>query len=236
MATALALLGLGVLILLHELGHLVAACRLGLPVLRFSIGLGPILWRRRAGGIEWAVSAVPFGGYVLFDAESPAWEEAPTWRKILTSLAGPAANALLAVALYVIAASLAEHRVAICTGLAQAGAALGQTLAVLGVLVSGGIGIGDLGGPVAMVSAGSAVARDAVRFAGYLGFLSFNLALFNLLPIPALDGGQILLAAATGATGRRLPQVVQVALVGGSFSLVLALIAWVTIQDVLRLL
>ena len=53
------LLVLGVLVFVHELGHFVTAKRLGVKVLRFSIGFGPVLWRRQSGESEYALSAIP---------------------------------------------------------------------------------------------------------------------------------------------------------------------------------
>jgi regulator of sigma E protease len=55
---------LGVLVFVHELGHFLTAKRLGVKVLRFSIGFGPVLWRRQRGETEYALSAIPLGGYV----------------------------------------------------------------------------------------------------------------------------------------------------------------------------
>ena len=55
---------LGVLVFVHELGHFLVAKRLGVQVLRFSIGFGPVLFARRRGETEYALSAIPLGGYV----------------------------------------------------------------------------------------------------------------------------------------------------------------------------
>jgi len=57
-------LGLGLVIFFHELGHFAVAKWCGVLVERFSIGFGPILWSRKWGETEYALSAVPFGGYV----------------------------------------------------------------------------------------------------------------------------------------------------------------------------
>jgi regulator of sigma E protease len=61
---ALAALGLGLVIFIHELGHFAVAKWCGVKVERFSIGFGPILWRKVRGETEYALSAIPFGGYV----------------------------------------------------------------------------------------------------------------------------------------------------------------------------
>jgi len=57
-------LGLGLVIFFHELGHFAVAKWCDVHVERFSIGFGPILWSRQRGETEYALSAIPFGGYV----------------------------------------------------------------------------------------------------------------------------------------------------------------------------
>lgn len=57
-------LGLGLVIFIHELGHFMVAKWCGVKVERFSIGFGPILWKYQKGETEYALSAIPFGGYV----------------------------------------------------------------------------------------------------------------------------------------------------------------------------
>lgn len=65
MSYLLTILLIGLLIFLHELGHLLAAKAVGIPIARFSIGFGPVLWSRRIGGVEYCLSAVGLGGYPL---------------------------------------------------------------------------------------------------------------------------------------------------------------------------
>jgi regulator of sigma E protease len=106
------LLALGPLIIFHELGHYVVARLCGVKVLRFSIGMGRIVWSRRFGPdqTEWAISALPIGGYVkMLDARDPT--TAPTndadlpreftrqnvWKRIAIVAAGPVANFILAI-------------------------------------------------------------------------------------------------------------------------------------------
>lgn len=236
MSVLMAILGLGILIFLHELGHLLAAKATGLPVIRFSIGMGPVIFSRTHQGIEYAVSILPFGGYVMFDGESEDFERAEPWKRIVTALAGPAANLLVGVLLYVAAVSVTQGGFALIPGLEKTGQALQQLFNTLYMLFSGQVGIKDLGGPVMMVSAGASMAHDPSAFMSYLGFLSLNLAIFNLLPIPALDGGQILLLVATQLLGRQPSERMQMAMMGGSFVLMMGLIAIVTLQDFSRLL
>lgn len=57
-------LGLGTVIFIHELGHFMVAKWCDVKVERFSIGFGPIIWKVTRGETEYALSAIPFGGYV----------------------------------------------------------------------------------------------------------------------------------------------------------------------------
>ncbi|MEQ1592456.1 MAG: RIP metalloprotease RseP [Thiobacillaceae bacterium] len=106
------LIALGVLVTVHEFGHYLAARLAGVKVLRFSVGFGQPLFMRRMGRdqTEWAVCALPLGGYVKMlderEGEVAAAEQhrsfnrASVWRRIAIVAAGPAANFILAVLLY----------------------------------------------------------------------------------------------------------------------------------------
>ncbi|HQR61142.1 MAG TPA: site-2 protease family protein, partial [Methylophilaceae bacterium] len=113
MTTLLAfLVTLGVLIIVHEYGHYLAARRCGVKVLQFSIGFGRAIYSRHFGrdSTEFIVAAFPLGGYVkmLDEREAPvaeqelprAFNRQPVWKRMAIVVAGPAANLLLAVLLY----------------------------------------------------------------------------------------------------------------------------------------
>src|ERR1044071_3895061 len=85
------------LIILHELGHFLAAKKLGIPIARFSVGLGSKLWGFKIGETEYWLSSIPCGGYVLPAVkDEEAFDKIPLLHRILFSLAGPAANILAA--------------------------------------------------------------------------------------------------------------------------------------------
>ena len=111
---------LGVLVIFHELGHYVVARWCGVKVLRFSVGMGRVIWSKRFGRdqTEWALSVLPLGGYVKMldvrdhDGEIAAedmpreFTSQPVGKRIAIVLAGPVANFLLAI---VILAGLYAH-------------------------------------------------------------------------------------------------------------------------------
>ena len=104
----LAILALGFLIFIHELGHFFAAKRCGIRVEKFSIGFGPRLIGFQRGETEYCISALPFGGFVKMAGESPdeqkgeedEFASAPVGHRIFVAIAGPAMNFLMGVILF----------------------------------------------------------------------------------------------------------------------------------------
>ena len=102
---------LGVLVLVHELGHFVVAKLCGVRVETFSIGFGTRLFGVRRGGTDYCVRLLPLGGYVKMAGELPIekasgdpdeYSSHPRWQRALIACAGPAANFLLALVLMTI--------------------------------------------------------------------------------------------------------------------------------------
>src|SRR5262245_23554169 len=103
-----ALLVLGAIIVIHELGHFVVAKLFKIKVETFSVGFGPRLFGFRKGDTDYRISAFPLGGYVKMAGETPMDEvkgfdyeflSKPKWQRFLVAAAGPAMNVILAVAL-----------------------------------------------------------------------------------------------------------------------------------------
>ena len=106
------IVALGVLIVVHEFGHYLAARLCNVRVLRFSVGFGRSLatWRLGRDATEWTIAAVPFGGYVkmLDEREAPvdardlhrAFNRQGVGRRFLIVIAGPLFNFLFAIAVY----------------------------------------------------------------------------------------------------------------------------------------
>jgi len=107
MSWLLAFLGFAALIILHEFGHFAAAKATGMRVERFSLFFPPLLAKVRRGETEYAVGAIPLGGYVKITGMSPheelspevaprAYLNQPPWKRIVVIAAGPAMNLLIA--------------------------------------------------------------------------------------------------------------------------------------------
>jgi regulator of sigma E protease len=107
---AAAVIGLGVLIVVHEFGHFIFAKLSGVGVLTFSVGFGPKLWVKKKGETEYALSAFPLGGYVKMVGEDPDDQVQPAdveksfahkalLKRIAIVAAGPGFNLGLAVIL-----------------------------------------------------------------------------------------------------------------------------------------
>ena len=107
---------IGILILIHELGHFFVARWCGVGVERFSIGFGPVLFRWRGKETEYVLSAIPMGGYVKmmgeenpleggaalpFDAKK-AFALKPLWARFLIVFAGPGMNFVLAAFIFAV--------------------------------------------------------------------------------------------------------------------------------------
>ncbi len=104
---------LGILIFVHELGHFFVAKRLGIRVLKFSLGFGPTLIGTRRGETEYVVSAIPLGGYVKLYGEDPeeelpeeesrvSFSARPVSHRLATVAAGPFMNFVLAVVVFTV--------------------------------------------------------------------------------------------------------------------------------------
>lgn len=107
-AGIMVLLFFGIIIMVHEGGHFLAARLLGMRADVFSLGFGPALWKKKIGETEYRISAIPFGGYVSLPQLDPAGMEhlqgggegecrqAVWWKRAICAFAGPFFNLVFA--------------------------------------------------------------------------------------------------------------------------------------------
>jgi len=98
--------GFALLIILHEAGHFTAAKAVGMRVERFSLFFPPLLVRKKIGETEYAIGAIPAGGYVKITGMNPSeqlsdeertrsYYAQPVWKRVTVIAAGPAVNLVI---------------------------------------------------------------------------------------------------------------------------------------------
>jgi regulator of sigma E protease len=333
----IAIVGLGLLIVLHEGGHFIVARLCGMRVERFSIGFGPTLLGFKRNGTLFQIAPIPLGGFVQitglnpneeFDRNDPfVYPNRPRWMRLLTILAGPAANYVTAFVLMLVVlltfgmpsktqkiiepvagkpaavAGLQANDVLVeanghavsadspiseviragqgapvaikvlrngqprtftvtperqASGAYQVGIQIGPvdertsvpagtaikeafvypyytSVGILGGLydmIRGRVHA-DLSGPIGITKQiAKAADRGAVDFLGMIILLSVYLGLFNLLPLPALDGGRALFLAIESITRRRVNPRIEAAVHTAGFVLLLGVLIIVSVKDI----
>ncbi len=110
MSWFLAFAGFALLVILHELGHFAVAKWVGMRVEKFSLFFPPTMFSRTRGETEYAIGAIPAGGYVKITGMNPdedlpeevrdrAYHAQPVWKRISVIAAGPAVNLIVALIL-----------------------------------------------------------------------------------------------------------------------------------------
>ncbi|MCU0848567.1 MAG: site-2 protease family protein [Spirochaetes bacterium] len=195
MSYLIVILIIGFIITIHELGHLIASKIAGIPVAVFSIGFGPKIIGMKINKTEYRVSLVPLGGYVLPEMQDEnIFFSIPPSKRIIFSAGGIAANIMLSFMIYAainLSLGLYGFSGAIMASAGRLTDVIFRTLAALaGVFTSPE----NLSGLVGLVKiGGDHLGTGVLSMAGFAALISINLAVFNLLPLPVLDGGKILM-------------------------------------------
>jgi membrane-associated protease RseP (regulator of RpoE activity) len=232
----------------------------GVPVEVFSVGFGPKLFAIRRGETEYRFSAIPFGGYVKMAGASPTHGE-PTphgfdskapWQRFLILLAGPVMNIGFALALAVIGlwagidipgqngAAASIYRPApldaFPMGVRVVADSSAQIVTTLGGLLTGAISPSHLIGPVGLAQiAGEASQLGWRTLLAAMAFISLNLGICNLLPVPILDGGHMLMLLVESVTRRNVSFRMRKALLGAGAAAMLLLLMTTFYNDLGRL-
>jgi regulator of sigma E protease len=343
MSYLFAIIGLGVLIVVHELGHMLVARRCGMRVEKFSVGFGPTLISWRGRKTTYQLALIPLGGYVQIAGMTPhdklpeddpgSYANKSTWARLATIVAGPLTNYLFAIVIMAgvylsfgwpnlqqvvdrvdkgspaerggmlagdtivaIAGEQVGGTADVQRGIQQSGgrtitirvrrgsgerdlritpAAAGGTLRIgivfgreytlaftelgtwqalvlalyfplersahalsgLGRAFSSREGLKQVGGPVEIVRQLSlSFEQGLIMFVFLLGLLNVYLGLFNLFPLPALDGGRLIFLIYTLVTRRPVNQRIENAVHTVGFVILLGLILLLVYRDAARIL
>jgi len=222
------------LILVHELGHFIAAKLSGIHIERFSVGFGPKVCSFTKADTEYRLSLFPIAGYVLpaikdFDD----FYKIPSSRRIVFALGGPAANLILSIVclavLNIITTGFSFYAI-FFRPFVQVVSIISQFLNVLPSLFTSP---GNLSGVVGVVAIGGQfIAAGFSKILQFAVILNINLALLNLIPIPPLDGGKILFCLLERIHRSLIKLRIPVMVTG--WVLLLGLICYITVLDVCR--
>ena len=239
---------LALLVLSHEFGHFIVAKKTGMEVEEFGFGFPPRLFSIKKGGTLYSFNALPLGGFVKikgeeggFSDEPDSFASKPAYTRLLVLAAGVVFNFVLG---YILLLFLALYDISWYAIFGRAFEYLGLVImltiqafwGVIKLALSGGDISGFIAGPVGIVSIiGDTMSAGLPYLIQLTAFLSINLAIINILPIPALDGGRVFFILIEAVTRRKInPKISSVAHATG-FALLLLLLAVVTIYDISRL-
>ena len=227
---------LSALVIVHELGHFLVAKFFGIRIDEFGVGFPPrakklFSWKGTPFTLNW----LPFGGFVKIFGENPVAEQSSLQDRsannfqsknrgiqVAVLAGGVLFNLLFAVVL------LSVVYKSFFIGFSNTILFTFETVQALFHLT-----LSEVAGPVGIV--GIVGKASSLGFSALLmltALISINLAIVNLLPIPALDGGRLLFVAIESITRRKIKPAVFNALNTAGFALLVVLMFVVTIQDV----
>lgn len=235
------------IVLVHEFGHFLAARKSGVKVYEFSVGFpfSPrIMTLFRHKETAFTIRLLPLGGFVSFSQEgseddAELFMASHTKRAFILS-AGSLFNILFAFVIFIPVFIIGKHLDPIDALLisAQTGWEIlsGTVLFVLNVFTGHGTMEG-VSGPVGIaVMAGKAASKGLLNLCYFTGVLSMSIGIMNLLPLPALDGGHLVVLLVETIRRKPVsPRLYQVATAVG-LALFLAFTVVVTYRDVAKLI
>ena len=235
-----------IIVLVHELGHFIAARKAGIKVYEFSIGFPfspKIFTFFRHKETEFTLRLLPLGGFVSFskDGDEDAKElfEASYFKRASIMSAGSLFNIAFAFLVFIPVFAFGKHIPfidAIMSSIQTLWAILSGTVAFILNIFSGSGSMEGLAGPIGIASmAGQAASKGILNLMYFIGILSMSLGIMNLIPLPALDGGQLFMLFIESIRKKPLSlktyQVVN--LLGLSLFIILTVL--VTYKDIVRL-
>ena len=248
MITALATIFVfGLIVFIHELGHFITAKMSGMQVDEFAIGFGPTIWKKQGKETKYALRLIPLGGFISMEGEEElsdkegSFSKASIPKRVAIVAAGAIVNIIFALIVYFILATSYNFQVtnnwssALTFAGEKTGTFITSTFEGLKQLFTGKSGLDQMMGPVG-ISEVVAKTNGMFEFINMIAIVSLSLGVTNLLPIPALDGGKILLLIIEAIRKKPLSQKIEIniQLLGFSFIIILAL--FVTWNDIARII
>ncbi|MCF0125256.1 MAG: site-2 protease family protein [Clostridia bacterium] len=237
---------LGFLIFIHETGHFTVAKLCHVKVNEFAIGFGPTIWKKQGKDTIYALRAIPLGGFVSMEGEEErsdsegSFSKASIPKRIAIVSAGALVNIIFAILIYFILVLVIAKpfQDTIINRLTIAANSTGEfvLLIVDGVkqLFTGKAGLDQMTGIVG-ISEIVAQTNGIKEFIYMMAVISISLGVTNLLPIPALDGGRILLLVIEAIRRKPLTQELELKIQMAGFFIIIGLSVLVTCNDIIKL-
>lgn len=241
---------LGFLIGIHETGHFLIAKLCKVKVNEFSIGFGPVIWRKETKETKYVLRLIPLGGFVRMEGEEErsdnegSFSKASVPRRIAIVAAGVIVNIIFALIIYfILSAVIISQNAEIASNfqntvkLAGSSTAKFATETIEGVknLFTGKITKDQLIGPVG-ISEVVAKTNGFAEFTYILAVISISLGVTNLIPFPPLDGGKILLLIIEAIRRKPLKEDTEIKIQLLGFAILIGLSIFVTFNDIVRIL
>jgi len=248
----LTLLILSILVVVHEFGHFIAARKIGVAVEEFSIGMGPALYKRQGKETLFAIRILLIGGYCKLrgeaeenDAETGGFDpndqtnflNKSKKERLLILVAGVMMNFIFGYLCLLIALFMhGEGLKAFGEAFILSGNFGFAILDSLRMMITGEVGIDQVAGPIGMVTmVNDFVQQGIMTMLSFTALISINLGILNLLPLPALDGGQILIIIIEKIIKRDIPREKTGLINFIGFALLMIFAIIVAFHDILRL-
>ena len=241
---------LGFLIFIHEGGHFLVAKLCKVKVNEFAIGFGKKIWQKQGKETKYAIRMIPLGGFVSMEGEvessdvEGSFSKASVWKRMAIVVAGATVNIIFGILVYFILMSTVGIQFVdpakdtflnrIYYGALGTWEFILMLFESIKVLFTGGLSADQMVGIVGI----SEVVATTAGFANYiylLAVISISLGITNLLPIPALDGGKILILLIEVIRRKPIKPETEVTIQLLGFSILLALTLFVTYNDIIRI-
>ena len=241
---------LGFLIFIHEGGHFIVAKLCKVKVNEFSIGFGKTIWQKQGKETKYAIRMIPLGGFVSMEGEvessdvEGSFSKASVWKRMAIVVAGATVNILFGIIVYFILMSTVGIQFVdpardtfinrIYYGAIGTWEFISMLFESIKVLFTGGISADQMVGIVG-ISEVVATTAGVVNYIYLLAVISISLGITNLLPIPALDGGKILILLIEVIRRKPIKPETEATIQLLGFSILLALTIFVTYNDIIRI-
>jgi regulator of sigma E protease len=212
---------LAVVIFIHEMGHYLACKKLGIEVESFALGFGPVLYSFNYWNTEFSLRAIPLGGFIKpagidkspSESSSDEYFGKAWYKRLLVAYAGPLMNFVLAFVIFVGLVfikdsrpqTLANTSTNISHSVTLSSRICWYQISQTYLIISSKLGQHQnpgLMGPIGIFQAVSQAASSWVEIFSMMAAISIAIGLFNILPIPLLDGGFAVLFLWEGLTGK----------------------------------